>query len=361
MTTDFDRFVASVHGGREWVDGFDLQALDRVVAPEERAQLVDLLIDRLRTPGDPRAIGALGALGTPSALVAVREALTSPNSALVAAAAHALAGIDPAAALSGAVHALRSSDSSARALAVQALRSLKGHEGEAALLGAIEDDEFNVRALATDGIFDLYRLRPPAVRGRRLDLLWMRLTSRSAAIRQAARADLSRLLDGLKRGHSPAELGLAVEPAEPSPAHARYAQSRRRDFEAAVDDYDLEALDELSGDERTGAEVSLLADLDGFDPRVPRALVHLRSEFAADALVERARELGRAPWVWSVLEPGSVAARALGQNGLFIAEVARALARLGRREQAEATLKLVAACPYPEVQDRARTALADLG
>ena len=351
MTTDFDRFVESISDHRNWRDSLDLWALDRVLGEEERKQAEAMMLDLLRTRGDSRAIGALEALGTPAALAAIREALSSPNAEMVAVAAHALAHVDAAASLRGARHALRSPDSSARALAVQALRSLDGHAGEAALLEAIDDDADNVRILATDAILHLYGLQHLEVRGRGLGLLSMRLTSDSRAIRHAALAELSRLLAQLREGRSAEELGLVVEPAEPSPALQRYLLSWRRDPGGPGDDFDLEALDALAGDERAWVELSLLSSLDRFDSRVPRALAHICSQFAADVLVERARALARAPWSWP---PDSVAFQ---RSGLFIVEVARALARLGKRQEAEETLKLVAACPYEAVRERARTAL----
>lgn len=360
MTSDFDRFLDSVrHGGREWWDGFDLWALDRVVDEQERSQVETMMLDLLRAHGDTRAVGALAALGTPTALAAIREALSSPRAEMVASAAHALARVDPDAALRGARHALQSPDSSTRATAVQALRSLDGHAGEAALLAAIDDGADNVRILATEGIFDLYGLRPPQGRGRGLGLLWMRLTSNIRAIRRAALAELTPLLAQLKQGRTAEELGLAAEPDEPSPALERYLKSWRAEPDAAGTglDLDLEALDALTGDERAWAELSLLDSLDRLDPRVPRALVHIRSQFAADALVERAHQLARAP-SWPFVDPASHHSVAFHRNAVFIVEVARALAQLGKRREAEETLKLLAGCPYEDVRDRARTALA---
>ena len=47
---DFEQFKASITGGREWMDGLDLDALARLTG-DERAQ-AEAMVDRLRTHRD---------------------------------------------------------------------------------------------------------------------------------------------------------------------------------------------------------------------------------------------------------------------------------------------------------------------
>jgi hypothetical protein len=69
-----------VIGFDQWHDGigYDLEALARLRA-EDRASVESLLIERLDEAGDWRDVEALHALGTPSALAAVREARHHPR------------------------------------------------------------------------------------------------------------------------------------------------------------------------------------------------------------------------------------------------------------------------------------------
>jgi hypothetical protein len=100
--------------------------------------------------------------------------------------------------------------------------------------------------------------------------------------------EFEKIKDGLRQGQSGKSLGLVSTSSSRSSAMERFVNSLRGPFgdEPSADDYDLEAVEALGGEERLSAEQVLLARLEDGDLRALRALVNMRSRLAIDALAE---------------------------------------------------------------------------
>lgn len=344
IVSDFEQFERSL-GRREWEDGCDLDALGRLVGGErQRAEAT--LIERLRSGSDSRVAIALAWLATPAAKAALRVALTSANGGVQAAAAGVMLGDDPEAAGRAALRAITSTDDSARAAAVRVLARLPGEEVHAALLAAAGDPTQSVRWWAVESLFERLGLGRLVAPRRGLTLLSMRLASSFETLWRPAHEELVGLLDALRAGRSPAELGLRVEPPIDDDALQAWTRSLRSctDEEPYRKDFDLAALDALGAEDRAWAELGLIGLLERRDPRAPRALLHLGSRLAVEPLAS--------------MLPGALASPTPTEWRRFVVEVAQALWQLTGPSEARAMLQTLARDPDPEIRDRARAGLA---
>jgi HEAT repeats len=314
VSDDFERFERSLHhSGRRDDEAFDLDALERLSGAErERAE--EMLTSRLRG-GDHRAVEALAVLSTPSALEALRDAVTSARGEVLASLARWLSRSDPEAARETAFRALRSDDDSVRVGGVQALGDLPGDDIDSALLAAVDDPVSEVRFFTTRALFERLGLSRCVVPRRGLTMLRMRLTSEFESLWRPAFAELTTLIGRLRAGDSPEALGLVEEKPVDSPALQAWVQSIRSDIDERpyTEDFDLAALGGLSAEDRAWAELALIGRLSTLDPRVPRALRHLKSRQAVEPMrVVQRRILDGAP-SW------------LERPRRFVEELARAL------------------------------------
>ena len=284
---EYQRFLHSLEEpvGRSNVDSFDRRALLSLAGAEKTAA-EDLLIGMLARPADARVARALVDLGTTRAVPALRDALSRASADLVrvalAQALHRLAGDTTG--VDVLVQVLRGSKSwSARSSAAVVLARFPGDAAEQALLAAIDDAEPTVRANAFAALLDRHHLTQ--LTSSYLDALGMlaiRLRSELRSIQHAASAQLRRLLEDLRRGRTPAELGLDYVAPEDAPWCARLVDSLSEDNASLA----LDALDQVAGRDREWAEDLVMSRLP--DPRASAALGHMHARRALDALRELA-------------------------------------------------------------------------
>jgi HEAT repeat protein len=189
------------------------------------------------------------------------------------------------------VRTLHDGETYARVDAAAALRDFATPVVEDALYEAVDDPDKLVRANAVDSLLAQTGLGEwDTVAGRGIGLLGLRLRSRFASVRRDAIADLRRLASAKRAGATPAELGLPVGPVERSAAATRVQQSiiSKAGTGPWAQDFDLEALGQLTGDEREWAVYSLLLLLERGDARAVRALVAMNAEEAREPLRELA-------------------------------------------------------------------------
>jgi hypothetical protein len=319
MSSDFALFESSLHrSGSRDCEEYELDALERLSGAErERAEA--LLVERLKD-GDYRAVRALELLSTPSARGALRDALASARGHVLGSLARALKRSDPQAARDAAFRALRSDDDSVRVGGVQVLGDVPGDDVDAALLAAVDDPAPNVRVFAAEALFERLGLSACVVPRRRLTMLLMRLHSSFESLRRPALADLAALIDRLRVGDSPEALGLVDEEPVDSPAYRAWVQSIRSDSDEGpyAEDFDLAALEALSAADRAWAELSLVTQLERLDPRVPRALRHMKSQLAVAPMSELHRSMAGGAPGWPLTSWPERSRR-------FVDELARAL------------------------------------
>lgn len=289
----FERFVDSfgVTTHKSFED-YDIDALFQV-EPGEQAQVEALLIERLRTTDDPRAARALRYISSKAAAPALREAVrTQHGSARVEAviSLRQITGEDVG--REAILEELRSHSREVRLAVVRALPALDKATASPALFAALDDADKLVRATATQALYQLHELVQWAmVPARGLNLLALRLQSAYAAVREPAKEELRAVIAGREAGKSAAELGIPLERAAKSPAALRFIESFASPAGQPpwANDYDLEALAELTGKEADWARYVMYDNLEEGDFRAARALA-ATGDAGALTVLREARE-----------------------------------------------------------------------
>ncbi len=292
LSPAFQRFSDSLAvTGRASMESYDLDAL-MALAGQERAQAEQILIERLTQTTDPRAPKALRQLGSQKALPALRQAMVQQAGEMQVEVANTLWSLtrDPSS-ITAIIQVLRQDELYGRVNAAFSLRNYPPEAVQEALMAAIEDPDKLVRANAVESLYLLYGLSEwEQVPGRGISLLGLRLRSAFSSVRQTAVKDLRAIIQGKQAGKSPQELGITTESVPKSEEAAAFLKS----FAAPPgtspwqEDFNLEALGRLAGEEKEWAEYSLLNLLEKRDFRAVRALVYLKSSKAVKPLQELA-------------------------------------------------------------------------
>lgn len=277
----FQRFSDSLKvTGRESLESYDLDALFALEG-QERDRAEQILIERLTETTDPRAPKALRQLGSEKALPALHLALDKQAGEMRVEVANTLWSLtrDPSA-IAAIIQVLRQDELYGRVNAAFSLRNYPEDTVKEALFEAIEDEAKLVRANAVDSLYLLSGLNDwEQVPGRGISLLGLRLRSAFSSVRQEAVKDLRAIIQGKQAGKSPQELGITIESTPKSQEAVAFLKSIAGPGGTPPwqEDFDLEALGKLQGEEKEWAEYSLLNFLEKRDLRAVRALVYLKS------------------------------------------------------------------------------------
>jgi HEAT repeat protein len=294
VSPSFQRFTDSLEvTGRESLESYDLNALFALEG-QERDQAEQILIERLIETNDPRAPKALRQLGSEKALPALRRALVEQSGEMQVEVANTLWSLtrEPSS-ITAITGVLQNGELYDRVNAAFSLRNYPPEAVKEALLAAIEDDDKLVRANAVDSLFLLYGLNEwEQVPGRGISLLGLRLRSAFPSVRQEAVKELRAIIQGKQEGKSPQELGITTNSIPKSEEAVAFLKSIAAPAGTSQwqEDFDLEALGKLQGEEKEWAEYSLLNFLEKRDFRAVRALVYLNCPKAVKPLQEVDRQ-----------------------------------------------------------------------
>lgn len=244
---------------------YDLSRL-RELSPAERTTLAARLVSAAQA-GDLRALLTLGELDEPASVASVVQGL----------AADAAGG-----------------SWLERFAAVMALGQVGGPVAVGALRRALTDDDSHVRLRAFESLVEALGLAgyvkaadgtsEPRAPLKRLSLL---LGSDLAPLRAQAVADLDRIAAAIASGASPDTLGLRYVPETPDAFRLQLAAAIVDESEALP----VDALRSLSGHDRQAAEALFAYNLARRDPRFPAALAALGAAWTADAMRAAAADL----------------------------------------------------------------------
>jgi hypothetical protein len=273
----FQKFVDSVRAPMVWTqtDEYGGVGALHLLEGDERTEAEDILFERL-THNDGRAAYALADIGSTRAIEPLRACLSRSIPGLVRlAATRALHQLGDDSGHEAAIDVLRNGNAMERHLATSVLSLFGGAEVEQALEGAVDDPDSDVRSAAAGklvklrGLSDFNRTYQD-----RLGLLQNRLSSPLATVRADALAELHDIFDRHQRGESLEQLGLtwrADDEQEPILRFVKSLQGREAPWQ---DDFAVDVIVQLTGQERRWAEDCLWHFLPT-DPRAARAFARL--------------------------------------------------------------------------------------
>lgn len=262
----------------------DVSALDELDG-RELAMAQNRLIEWLKDNADVRAARVLAGFDSKEATEGLRDVVrghaNSPYDDGLAAGA-ALRGLIRRGDVTDPIAEVRDfylkAGRKGRRLALTTLAEQEGVEARQALEAGLDDeDEDNRRVTAKLLLAQLGLERHVEVDRTTYALLPAELSATNTAVRARAKAKLRQLADAVARD------GVPPVPQAPPPSEDlnRFLESMRDD---SAPDFDLDALTALAGVERDWMEYALIAQLEGGDPRIPRALSALGSTVALESL-----------------------------------------------------------------------------
>lgn len=271
---------------------YDLSRL-RELSPAERTTLAARLVSAAQA-GDLRALLTLGELDEPASVAAL-QAEAGRTDAAGRTARRALVRLGRGASVVQGLAADAAGGSwLERFAAVMALGQVGGPVAVGALRRALTDDDSHVRLRAFESLVEALGLAgyvkaadgtsEPRAPLKRLSLL---LGSDLAPLRAQAVADLDRIAAAIASGASPDTLGLRYVPETPDAFRLQLAAAIVDESEALP----VDALRSLSGHDRQAAEALFAYNLARRDPRFPAALAALGAAWTADAMRAAAADL----------------------------------------------------------------------
>lgn len=286
----FKNFIESFRIiNRETAEDYDIHSLLALYG-EEKEEAIELLIKQLNETGDPRAPRALGYMECKEAVPELRKALESKEGRQLVEIANALFRIaGDSSVASYLIRVLCEGDTYARIFAASSLCDYKTLEVDGALKRALYDEDKLVRANALRSLLTIHDMLGwdlSASNG--LGKYSFRLGIKYKAVRNRAVEELKKIIKLKDAGSSAEELGFSLEYVELSSLQKKLASSYRAFPGKAPweEDYDLETLELLKGDEAIWGESALLHRLQIDDFRAVRALVHIKSELAIEVFNE---------------------------------------------------------------------------
>jgi len=282
----FQAFVASFEApltNRASVESFNVWALGRLEGVE-RDKAEEMLLSRLSKVVDGRVPAALAVLGSTAAVPALRAAAERSEGSMLVAVINALRELGAAdeSDAQRLIDTLRLGVEPARTEATSSLKYFEGPAVDDALLGALTDEEEMVRLSASLCLFAKYDLdrfaEPPQSR---LGVLGFTLQSSLSCVFDEAVNSLRSIIARLSAGDSPESIGLPYSGDADDVRLSRFTES----FED-TDDFDVEAVRTLAGDDRDWAGQVLIFFLGESDLRAPRAMAELGWEVFIEPLLE---------------------------------------------------------------------------
>ncbi|MBN9388928.1 MAG: hypothetical protein J0I20_12830 [Chloroflexi bacterium] len=294
LSPAFQQFLESLEiTDRQSLESYDMPSL-RALQGKERERAEQILVDRLTQTDDPRAPRAILDLKLTRAVPALRQALKIQADSTLVEVANALWGLETDPSVVSTINdVLKQGELYGRVSAAYSLRDYPKEIVTDALFEAINDEDKLVRANAAASLYQLYGLNKwESVPGRGVMLLGVRLRSNFSSVRQEALKELKAIIKGKSEGKTAEELGLTVKETPKSPQALAFMQSLVSPARVPPwdENFDLEALGKLQGEEREWAIYSLLNFLEKQDVRAVRGLAYLKTPRALQPLQQALTE-----------------------------------------------------------------------
>lgn len=295
-TENFKKFIDSfIIRCQETAEDYDICAL-MSLDKKELSEAEAFLINRLEA-GDYRAPRALGYIGCKGAEPALRKALTREKEGKtlveIACALHKLTG--DVSVVGNIIGVLKNGqDIFARNSAACVLGDYTTPDTEEALLQALGDTSELVRTNSLRSYLRLTGLTEWMTAPRRgIDLLSFRISSGFTSIRNTAIARLKEIVVAKREGKSATQIGITITDSGFNDGLSDHARKFIKSYLPGSvvnplwkEDYDLDSLDKIEGEEREWVETAILSRLEENDFRAVRALVHIKSKNAAEPFRE---------------------------------------------------------------------------
>lgn len=253
----------------------------RVLEGPELQEATQALIARVAAH-EPRAMLSAAAFGLTEAIPVLEQARQDARPFVRSCAHMALSRLrDDEQDLDLLAGDLSSPDAMVRVNAAFSLARLKRPDAAIALLGVLADSDSIVRSHAIDGIVDALELR--SLMGERqapLRVRFVRIYCYLKTVYQPEAEALRALFQSLMQGGDPVAMGLQYDGGGDPALISRFVKRLGKP------EYDLEAIQAMSGHDREWAETISLVALERKDPGAPDAVVALGLPQAEAALRE---------------------------------------------------------------------------
>ncbi len=272
---------------RQNLDDYDEVDAIRLLKGDELREAEDALIAKL-DGNDGRAANALGLIGSPRALEALRNALVTSTRPVVRvfAARNLLQAAGDAGGIDAVIQAAQTGTEDQKLIAVSTLKLFRETKAYDALERAFSDADGSVRIAALDGLLERYGvLDGSASKTSTIGMLEIQLASRFASERLDAQQKLTELFKKFREGSTPEQLGVHDCVDESKDSVNTFMKSLESREPPWGDTLALDSLTALTGSEREWAEHLLIARLP-YDFRAAAALAHLKARRAIEPMRE---------------------------------------------------------------------------